>query len=180
MCGRPTGAAVGLGCWVFWHRVDSLLTSELDVGCSLSVPPLFAGGPWMLRVSSSPLAAYTWSQAYPEVWRSMVKSVRRPDGDASPRFVVKLEKREVVVTAETPEDAARWVAALEKAATAVRSFGEGEMGRGCHVCLRRQSVVEAGFACFVWMGAQRSCRGMWCGRALLGCGPVSLLWEEVF
>lgn len=58
----------------------------------------------------------------------MVKSVRRPDGDASCRFVVKLDKREVVVTAETPEDAARWVVALEKAATAVRVFFAGVGG----------------------------------------------------
>lgn len=60
----------------------------------------------------------------------MVKSVRRPDGDASCRFVVKLDKREVVVTVETPDDATRWVVALEKAATAVRFFFEVVTGGG--------------------------------------------------
>jgi len=59
-------------------------------------------------------------QAYPEVWRSMVKGVRRLDGDASCRFSVKLDKREIAVTAESPQDADRWMVALEKAATAVR------------------------------------------------------------
>jgi len=59
-------------------------------------------------------------QAYPELWRSMVKGVRRLDGAASCRFSVKLDKREVTVTAESPQDADRWMVALEKAATAVR------------------------------------------------------------
>lgn len=74
----------------------------------------------------------------------MVKSVRRPDGDASCRFVVKLDKRLVVVTAETPDDAARWVAALEKAATAVRLLrgrGRRGWGGGGRNGWRRQGVV---------------------------------------
>ncbi|OSX69635.1 hypothetical protein BU14_1330s0004, partial [Porphyra umbilicalis] len=48
----------------------------------------------------------------------MVKGVRRLDGAASCRFSVKLDKREVTVTAESPQDADRWMVALEKAATA--------------------------------------------------------------